>query len=317
MRFLIIQTAFIGDVVLATAMIESLKKADPDSTIDFLLGKGNEGLLTGHPHINELLILDKKKGKFRNLFKMLKRIQVNKYDYVINPHRFASSGFLTAFSGAKNKIGFDKNPFTNMYSKSYQHNLEMGMHEVERNHQLISDVANEKCNPKLYPSDKDFEIVPDGPYVCMAPASVWFTKQYPKEKWIDLINRFSHYYSIHLIGGPGDKDLCEEIARSSDHPKVINSAGAYSFLQSAALISKAKMTYANDSAPLHFASAMDAPVTAIFCSTVPKFGFGPLSTQSHIAQSAEKLDCRPCGVHGKKECPLGHFKCSEFNIDPL
>ncbi|MEO8414223.1 MAG: glycosyltransferase family 9 protein, partial [Ginsengibacter sp.] len=72
----------------------------------------------------------------------------------------------------------------------------------------------------------------------------------------------------------------------------------------------AAMNYTNDSAPLHFASAIDAPVTAIFCSTVPAFGFYPLSAKSFIVETKEILPCRPCSLHGLKACPLGHFKCA-------
>ena len=111
-KFLIIQTAFIGDVVLATVLIEKLHDFFPDAQIDFLLRKGNEQLLTGHPYIHELLIWDKKKNKQKNLFRMLKRIRKNKYDKVINVQRFFATGILTAFSGAKETIGFDKNPLS-------------------------------------------------------------------------------------------------------------------------------------------------------------------------------------------------------------
>jgi heptosyltransferase-2 len=72
----------------------------------------------------------------------------------------------------------------------------------------------------------------------------------------------------------------------------------------------AKMNYVNDSAPLHIASAMNAPVTAIFCSTVPEFGFGPLSDRSRVVEIQEDLYCRPCSVHGLNECPEQHFKCA-------
>ena len=87
-------------------------------------------------------------------------------------------------------------------------------------------------------------------------------------------------------------------------------AGKLSFLQSAALMKQAKMNYVNDSAPLHFTSAVNAPVTAIFCSTIPAFGYTPLSDRSFIVETKEHLICRPCGLHGRKACPLGHFKCA-------
>ena len=78
------------------------------------------------------------------------------------------------------------------------------------------------------------------------------------------------------------------------------------------------MNYVNDSAPMHIGSAMDAPVTAIYCSTVPEFGFGPLSTNSRILQTDENLSCRPCGLHGYTSCPKGHFDCaSKINMEEL
>ncbi len=115
--FLIIQTAFIGDVILATGLIEKLHQHYPEAKIDFLLRKGNEGLLMDHPLLRTVLIWNKKESKIPNLIKLIKQVKNNRYDCVINVHRFASSGFITAFSGSKLRIGFDKNPnsfvFTN------------------------------------------------------------------------------------------------------------------------------------------------------------------------------------------------------------
>ncbi len=94
---------------------------------------------------------------------------------------------------------------------------------------------------------------------------------------------------------------------------MYNLAGKLSFLQTAALMKDATMNYVNDSAPLHIASSVNAPVTAIFCSTVPSFGFGPLSEKSFIVEIQEIIPCRPCGLHGFKKCPEKHFKCA-YNI---
>ena len=110
-KFLIIQTAFIGDVVLATSIIENIHAAYPDAEIDFLVRLGNESLLRGHPYIRKVLIWNKKEKKMQHLFRMLNDIRKEKYDKVINVQRFAATGILTAFSGAKEKIGFDKIPF--------------------------------------------------------------------------------------------------------------------------------------------------------------------------------------------------------------
>ena len=99
--------------------------------------------------------------------------------------------------------------------------------------------------------------------------------------------------------------------------KIENLAGKLTLLQSAALINKAKMTFANDSTPVHLASAMNAPIAVIYCSTIPEFGFGPLSSNSLIIEIEDKLDCRPCGLHGKSKCKKKHFKCSEIMIDKI
>ncbi len=316
--FLIIQTAFIGDVVLATALIEKIHLYYPDASIDFLLRKGNEGLLKGHPFLREVLIWEKKKDKQKNLYRLLKRIRTNKYDVVVNVQRFAATGMLTAFSGATETIGFNKNPFSPFFTKSVRHIVstpERPLHEIQRNQKLVehfTDALPEK--PKLYPTTADRQKVAEykkSAYICVAPASVWFTKQYPAEKWISFIKQVPSIYSVYLLGAPGDNELCEHIRiQSGATERVVNLAGKLGFLESAALQEGAVMSYVNDSAPMHFASAMNAPVTAVYCSTLPSFGFGPLSDKSHIVEVKEKLACRPCGLHGRKACPLNHFDCA-------
>lgn len=316
-KILVIQTAFIGDVVLATALVEKLAQYYPDAQIDFLVRKGNESLLENNPHLHEVLVWNKKEKKLPNLFSILKTIRLHKYDTVINLQRFFATGLLTAFSAAKTTIGFDKNPLSFLFSKKIKHVIskEIGIkHEVERNNDLICSFTDDSfTRPKLYPAENDFTAVQHFshiPYVTMTPNSVWFTKQYPFEKWVELMNRFPAEYKIYLLGGRENMADCDALKKSSSNANVEVLTGKLSFLQSAALMKNAGMNYVNDSAPLHFASAMNAPVTAIFCSTVPAFGFTPLSDRSFIIETTEKLSCRPCGLHGYKACPEKHFKCA-------
>lgn len=316
-KFLVIQTAFIGDVVLATALVEKLHAFFPDAQIDFLLRKGNEGLLKAHPYLNEVMIWDKKKGKYKSLWLLLKQIRAKQYDKVINIQRYGATGVLTAFSKAKERIGFDKNPFSRFFDVRVKHsmlNKEDSPHEIERNLSLIQHFTDERIyKPHLYPGEDDNKSVEQWkvvPYICVAPASVWFTKQYPAEKWISFIQKIPDQYTIYLLGAPGEKALCDRIAQAVVPQKIISLAGKLSFLQSASLVKDAVMNYVNDSAPMHFASAMNAPVTAVYCSTVPAFGYGPLSDKKYIVEVEETLSCRPCGLHGYKACPLQHFKCA-------
>ena len=183
-KFLIIQTAFIGDVILATVLIEKLHADFPDVQIDFLLRKGNEGLLQNHPYINEILLWDKKHHKTRNLFKLIDSARKKKYDKVINVQRFFSTGLITALSNANEKIGFDKNPLSFLFDVKVNHitgTREKAIHEVQRNLTLIKHFTNsEAATIKLYPTKGDYEKVQrlkvDNQqsmvnYICVAPPS--------------------------------------------------------------------------------------------------------------------------------------------------
>ncbi len=316
-KILVIQTAFIGDVVLATGLLEDMHLQYPNAVIDILVRKGNESLFNAHPFLHEVLIWQKKEDKYSNLWNVICQIRQNKYDQVINVQRFAATGLITVLSGAKETIGFDKNPFSLFFTKRIKHIFSKGdlaLHEVERNFQLLEIKEDVKAsNPKLYPSLIDQAAIAaytNEPFVCIAPASVWFTKQFPVSKWISFLQVLPKKYTIYLLGAPSDNALCKEIANAlSDHPCIIL-AGKLTFLESAALMEKAVMNFVNDSAPMHFASAVNAPVTAIYCSTIPAFGYGPLSSNSHIVEIKEPLSCRPCGIHGKKACPETHFNCA-------
>jgi heptosyltransferase-2 len=312
-KFLIIQTAFIGDVVLATSLIENLHAAYPDAQIDFLLRKGNESLLTGHPYLTNVWVWVKKEKKLAHLAKLLRIIRREKYDKVINVQRYAATGMLTAFSGARERIGFDRNPLSFLFSKKVRHQFS-GLHETERNHMLISHFVKEPLmRPRLYPSLQDEEKISaytGKPFITISPASVWFTKQYPPLKWASFMNSIPDDYEIYLLGGAGDRSLGEAIIQMTTSKSPIDLCGELTFLQAAALMKHARMNYVNDSAPMHFASAVNAPVAAVYCSTVPGFGYGPLSDVKHIIERIEPLYCRPCGLHGYAACPQGHFKCA-------
>lgn len=326
-RILIIQTAFIGDVILATSLIETISESLREACqIDLVVRKGNESLFSNHPKVNQVLVWNKKAHKYRELFGLIKQLRKVEYDVVYNLQRFATTGFMTWRLKSKRKVGYSKNPFSFCFDRKVEHDIANGKHEIERNFELVRPDLPESAqllNPKLYPSQEDYQKVLEkanhfGSYFVLAPASVWFTKQLPRHKWIELIRLLAPTGTIYLIGAPSDRRFLDEMIVESGVETVFNLAGELNLLQSAALIDKARRTYVNDSAPLHLSSAMNAPVTAFFCSTVPSFGFGPLSDDSILAEIGEKLECRPCGLHGYKTCPRGHFKCGEqIQISPL
>lgn len=321
-RILIIQTASVGDVILSSAVTETLRREYPGAFLDVLIKKGNEGLFNDHPFLKQVLSWDKKNRKYRNLFSLILRIRKEKYDLVVNIQRFLSSGIITVFSGAKETRGFAKNPLARLFTHQFPHQIGAGIHESDRNHMLIADLVKGSGSlPVLYPSSEDLEwakMQSTGHCCTISPASLWYTKQYPAGKWAEFMNRIPSNMRIFLLGSAADRDLCEVIRRLSSHPDIHNLAGELSFLRSAALMKQCVMNYTNDSAPMHLASAVNAPVTAVFCSTVTSFGFGPLSEDAAVVEVPMPLVCRPCGLHGKKSCPEGHFRCAlDIQTDDL
>jgi heptosyltransferase-2 len=313
---LLIQTAFIGDVILMTALLEYLHHTEPATPVDVLVRRGNEGLLAGHPHVRQVLIWDKKHRKYAALWQLLRQIRASQYGRVVTLQRFASTGFLTAFSRAPERVGFAKNPLSRFFTRRVPHHIGDGTHEVERNLALLrgNDETGVTFKPRLYPSAADEAAMAPyaavGRYICIAPTSVWFTKQFPESKWLELLEALPYQLPVYLLGGPPDVAACGRLATHSGRENVINIAGKIGLLASAALMRGALMNYVNDSAPMHLCSAVGAPVTAVFCSTVPAFGFGPLSPVSFVVETKEPLPCKPCGLHGHGACPLGHFRCA-------
>jgi heptosyltransferase-2 len=312
-KVLIIQTAFIGDVILATPLIETIKVNYPNCQIDFLIKKGNEELVNNHPLISNVFLFDKTQ-KLNSLFDNIRKIRIEKYDFVFNLQRFLSSGLIAVFSAGKKIIGFKKNPMSFLFDKRFEHQISNGQHEVDRNLSLIQVQCKLLTRrPKLYPNKADFakvNVLAETPFICIAPASVWKTKQAPIEKWIEIIRHAATQYRIYLVGASSDYDLCEEIIQKSQCIELDNLCGKLKLMETAALFSKAQHVFVNDSGPLHIASAMNTPVTVLFCSTSPKFGFGPLSDKSEVIE-VMNLACRPCGLHGKNTCPNGHFDCGK------
>jgi len=290
-KILIIQTAFIGDVVLATSFLKLVAQKFPEAQIDFLARKGTDIILENNPNVNQL--------------------------------HSTTTGILCALLNAKEKIGFWDNPLSSFYTRGVSHHLpsytyenEMS-HEVQRNEALLRALSYDKVHevkslkPQIFFNEeiinKMKNLISFERFIVMAPASVWKTKTWEQENWEQLIAKMKNQ-NIYLIGGPDDRKLCEELKGDLSH--VISFAGELSLIESCYLISKADYIVAQDSGALHLASSVNTPVRAIFCSTIPDFGFFPLSDDTKIIEAEENLTCRPCGLHGKKACPKEHFKCS-------
>lgn len=317
-KILLIQTASIGDVILLTSLMEKLHDKFPNAAIDLVLKSPNEQLFANHPYIRDIWVWNKKNGKYRNLFQIIRGIREQGYDVVLCIQRFFSAGLMCVLSGAKHRIGFDKNPLSFFFTEAKPHRIEKGVHEIDRNISLLSDIWCERApKPRLYPSEKDFEKTAEyhrqaTEYYCVSPCSLWETKTMSKEKWVELLSFMAKKNTeakVFLLGSRDNAAQCEDIIRLCGNKNAENLCGKLSLLESAALMQGAKMNFVCDSAPLHLCSAVNAPVTAIFCSTTPDFGFGPLSSNSLVVQAEPQPACKPCGLHGAKKCKTGTFNC--------
>lgn len=315
-KILIIQTASIGDVILATSVVETLHTHFEKCQIDILVKKQNAELFTNHPIINQIITFDRKNNKLKEIVKIVSKIRQEKYDICINIQRFFTSGLITALSSAKTTVGFNKNPLSFLFTYSIPHFFD-GRHEIDRNFELLKFLDLSKLElPKLYPSENDFEStehLKKQKYICIAPASLWFTKQFPAEKWADFISNLDSNFVIYILGASSDNPIANDIMSKTKNNNIVNLCGKLSLLESASLIKDALMNYTNDSAPLHIATSVRANLCAVFCSTVKEFGFGPITENSFYIEIEEKLICRPCGIHGHKSCPENHFNCA-YNI---
>lgn len=305
-RFLVIQPAFLGDAVLTLPLLGRLREAFPDAEIHWLLRSGTEALFEDHPWRLTLWSWDKSWRGWWHLHNALRR---KKWDAILVVQRFFRMGLMGLLLPARQRIAYDKNPLSAFYTHRVKHEFRTGLHEVERVLALAAPLNIPSTPPPLpwlFPSN-GLPISPQSPYIIVAPASRWRTKEAPFSYWEAFLRTLSPDITVYLTGLPEDRPRIERLRNA--HPLTINLAGMLSLRQLVALVAGARRVYTVDSAMTHIASALGIPTTTVFCSTVPAFGFGPLAPESQIIEVLEPLPCRPCGLHGKKACPIRTFPC--------
>lgn len=318
-NYLIVQTAFLGDVVLSLSTAEYIKMQDANSLVIYLT------TIAGTPIAEECKFVDKvisydKRGKdrgIRGILNVSKRLNEFNFAAVFTPHRSFRSSILTKLIKSESKYGFDKNSLSWLFTNRVKYQADK--HEIVRDLSLVraywGDSSDEIIKPKLNNSGlKNDDIV-------IAPGSVWNTKRLPEEKWAELI---MHPYMLEknviLIGAEGDVQTVETILKKvgGKHPNLVNRTGQDDIKQTIKVIARGRLLISNDSAPQHIAVAVNTPVITIYGSTVPDFGFYPVGDLDVTIETDEKLSCRPCTDHGKRECPIKTFDCMKsIKIDKI
>jgi len=307
---LIVDTSFLGDVLCAEPLVRAAARARPGEPVDFLTAPGAAALLRGHPGVREVRIFDKR-GADRGvagLLRAARRLRAAGFARAWCTHRSWRTALLLRLARIPERAGFDNAAAAWLYTRRVPYRADA--HEIERNLDFAGGGTWER--PRVFPDAADralaAELAPAAPFVALAPGSLWATKRWPEEHFAELTRALAAEGTpVALLGGPDDRELCARIAAAAGGP-VYDLAGRTNLRASYALIERAACLVTNDSAPMHLGVAAGVPVIAIFCSTVPAFGFAPRGA-GDVVLGVDGLDCRPCGIHGYSACPRGHFRC--------
>lgn len=315
MNVLIIQTAFIGDVVLSTPLIEKVRDAYPEGRITYVTTPVGASILRNNPNLEEIIEYDKRgehKG-IRGLMALGKRLKYKNFDLVICPHRYLRSSLLAWLTGCNRRLGYDNAAGKFLFTERIHYDKDK--HEVEKLLSFVKGNESKRYEIKLYPGRKERESIEkiwrdrniEGKkVVTIAPGSKWFTKKWPVEYFNDLIEKLGKRDDIVMVLIGGNDELFLNIKETKN---TVNLIGETNLLEVAEIARRSDVVLTNDSSPIHIASAWpETHIVAIFGATVKELGFFPWSLNSQVIEN-KGLPCRPCGLHGGKKCPKGHFKC--------
>jgi heptosyltransferase II len=343
----VIQTSFLGDVILTTPLLAALAEHGP---VDVVTTPTAAPLLARDPSVRAVIVYDKR-GDARGISGLWQIAQALKARFGLGtmigdaalgvPHTRGGnggsrpeslapiaylaqssvrSGMLALLAGFPERVGFSTSPARALYSRTVPYRADR--HHAERLWRLgasspSAEPSADAVRPRLYPDASDLEAVDHlltraahagEPLIALAPGSAWGAKRWPG--YPSLAAGLARGARIVVVGAADDRDLAAEISAAVGGPPgtVIDATGALSILAAAELIRRCAVIVTNDSAPQHLASAMGTPTVVIFGPTIPEFGFGPMSPRHAIA-GVSGLECRPCDKHGPQKCPLGHWHC--------
>ncbi len=333
---LLIQTAFLGDVVLTTPMISALRAVLPEAKITVLVRPDAAMILRSDPRINAILPFDKKKTHRGpgGMTALAREIRGRAFDLLLCPHQSHRSGILSMFSGIPERIGYKSAGFSRFaYTERLVRPLDRP--EIHRLLAFLSDalenrvpnaraiIAKTSDVPVLFETQESeaeashlLSSLNIRNPALIAPSSVWPTKRWTAQGFADLAALIIERYQcdVLLVGSKEDGIIARDVVLALEETqpprvreRVHEICGKTSLPGLYSLMKRSRFLVSNDSAPVHFACAARIPVVAVFGPTVPALGYAPIAPKSVVAEI--DLPCRPCGTHGGKVCPLSHFHC--------
>ncbi len=316
-RVLVVQTAFLGDLVLTQPLVEEIARHFAPAPVDLMVRGPFEELARTFRGVADVLPFHKR-GADRGAggFLRQRRLVADRgYTLAVSPHSSFRTGLLLKLAGIR-AIGFAKSPASLFFSTRVKN---PGGPYPERLRALLDAVGAGRGNddPQLDVSEAaahaaearlaERGVKPADTIVGMSPGSVWGTKRWIPEGWGEVARDLAaRGMRPVLLGGKEDREVTREVVRLSGGAAV-DLAGETSLVELAAIARRSRVFVSGDSGPMHVAAAVGTPVVAIFGPTTPDLGFAPRTKAAEIVQRA--LECRPCHRHGPQVCPLGHFRC--------
>jgi heptosyltransferase-2 len=327
-KILIIRFSSLGDIVLTTPVIDSLKAEFPESKIYFLTKARYSDLLKADPRIFSVVEFDQE-GKHKGVkgfFKLISELRSQDFDLLIDLHGNIRSFFVRHLISSRKKFKYHKKRIARLLMVHCKFIRTEPIHTVDSYLEVLNrlQIKTEKRIPKVFPHQSDIEftdnfllehgVKKDDILLGVHPGARWDTKRWDQGKFAQvcqaLIERLG--VKVLLMGESREEEVVKKIKSSFPSMNVI-SAVDLPLGRLTTLIACCDCLISNDSGPMHLASAFGVPVVAIFGPTHPKLGFAPLGPKS-VALCAD-AECSPCSLHGKKKCSKESRTCMD-SIEP-
>jgi predicted lipopolysaccharide heptosyltransferase III len=315
---LIIKLRYIGDVLLATPTIRSIKAARLDVRVTMMVNRGTEDVLSGNPDLDEIIVLDK--GSLTEQSRLIAGLRRRGFDTVIDLTDGDRSAFLSGVSGAPVRIGFnDEHRWRGRWYTHVVQSVPGVRHRIDRDLEVLKPLGIQagSKDPQLWltPEEEksaDELLVQLGvqrskSMMILQPGARYWFKAWPPDRYAELADRLTSQYGCQvLIGGSDqDVDLAQQIRQTAKSNPVIM-AGRTTIKQFAAIAKKSALFVGSDSGAMHIAAAVGTPVVALFGPSNPS-EWGPRGEAIEVIYKG--LDCRTC-FH--PTCHRGEQNCMKL-----
>jgi ADP-heptose:LPS heptosyltransferase len=323
-RILVLRYSSLGDVALTNPVLDGLLAAFPGARVYFATKKQYAPAIQHHPALAKVLTL--KGSGFFNLWGHIQEIRNLNPNLILDLHDSLRTHIISRFVRKAKFLVYDKEAARRrMLVKKLHH--EASLHTIQKYLRILEPLGvrpHLKIHFQIHDSKKDEAFLRDflerrkisssQLVVGLGPGARWRTKQWMPERYAELASRLVEDYRCRILwfGSKEEAPLIKSIQdkmRGTPLERGICLSDQYSLEQSIALLGRCDLFIGNDSGLTHLASGRGCRVVVIYGSTTTALGFEPWGP--HTVVEVANLPCRPCDVHGKNACPLGHFKCMQ------